>query len=111
MSSINLYGLISPWAKDATGPDWVLTAKEKDGDALTITGATFTGKLRERSGGITVSLTAASFSITTAASGIFTYVLGAADVAVAGMYDLVVKITISTKVYIGKMPVEIVDTF
>lgn len=90
---------LGPIYKGQTRPSWVFTVHKSDGTALDITGATFTGTIRDRRSGTTVTLTVGSFSITTAASGIFTYAPVAADVAAVGSFIVEAVITISGGVF------------
>lgn len=66
-------------------PSQVITWTDGDGDALDLTGATITGKLRNAAG--VVRSIAGSLTLTDADSGVFTWAYHADDV-VAGQYQV-----------------------
>jgi hypothetical protein len=79
----------------ATRPQYQLTWVDADGDAVDLTGATVTVRIRDRST-YTTTATGGTVTLTTAASGIFTWTPGAADVATAGVYDVQFSAAYST---------------
>ena len=76
---------LAPAIAGALRPSQVITWTRDDGTAEDLTGATITGTLKP-SGGV-VRAIAGTLTVTTAASGIFTWAYAAADV-VAGMYEV-----------------------
>lgn len=68
----------------ATRPSQVITWTRDDSTAENLTGATLTGTIKDSAG--TVRAITGTLSVTTAASGIFTWDYSAADVASAGNF-------------------------
>lgn len=91
---------LGAWVESATRPSLSLQVKDAGNSALDITLATFTGVLRDRDTGLKVTLTTGSFSITTAASGIFAYAWATTDLATPGRYELEAILTLSTQKYL-----------
>ena len=101
---------LGPFVQGQFRPTWVMTVLLADNSALNLTGATFTGVLYEPLLATRQS-TAGSYAITTAASGVFTYSPVAADTAIPGVWWWETQITISTAVYILRLPVIIEERF
>jgi hypothetical protein len=76
---------LAPAVAGALRPSQVITWTREDGSAEDLTGATITGTLKPRGG--TTRAIAGTLTVTTAASGIFTWAYDAADV-VAGLYEV-----------------------
>lgn len=70
----------------ATRPSQVITWTDDSGAALNLTGATITGKIRDRAK--TVRSITGTLNVTDAVGGIFTWVYSAADVATAGEFTV-----------------------
>lgn len=73
--------------KGALRPAQQITWTRADGDAEDLSGATITGLIRSQRTGQTRAI-AGDLSVTTAASGVFTWTYDAADVAEAGEFDV-----------------------
>ena len=68
-------------------PSQSITWKREDGVAEDLTGATITGKLRDRSTGASRAI-AGTLSVTDGAAGAFRWDFAAGDVAAAGTFDV-----------------------
>lgn len=77
---------LAPAVQGALRPSQVITWADDDGVALNLTNATLTGKIRNGAG--TVRAIAGTLSVTTAASGVFTWEYAAGDVVDAGLFDV-----------------------
>ena len=75
---------LAPAVKGATHTPQRITWSHDDGTAEDLTGATLTGTITDSAG--TTRAIAGALTLTTAASGIFTWTYSAADVATAGTY-------------------------
>lgn len=64
-----------------------ITWTDTDGDAVDLTGATITGRIRDVNTGTTVDVDG-DLNVVTAAAGIFDWTYGAVDVAAAGDYNV-----------------------
>jgi hypothetical protein len=73
--------------QDGLRPSQVITWSRADGTAENLTGATITGSIRSIATGVTRAITG-TLTVTTAASGIFTWAYSAADVADSGAFDV-----------------------
>ena len=93
-----IHGKIGPFSVGSRKPDWVVTYQFKDNTALNLTGATFAGVLYRKAAEFRKD-TAGTYAITTAASGIFTYTVAAADVDAPGDWIWETTITISALAY------------
>lgn len=71
----------------ATRPSQVITWYRADGTPENLTGATMTGKLRNRQSGEVRDI-AGVLSVTDGAGGVFTWAYDADDVATVGRYDV-----------------------
>jgi hypothetical protein len=70
----------------ATRPSQVITWTRADGTAEDLTGATITGTIKDSAG--TVRAITGTLTVTTAASGVFTWAYSSADVATDGNYTV-----------------------
>lgn len=71
----------------AQRPSQTITWSDEDGDALDLTGATITARLRSRLTGEAID-SDGTFTITDAPDGVFTWAYGEDDVETAGDYDV-----------------------
>ena len=71
----------------ATRPSQIITWSRADGNAETLTSATLTGRIRDRSTGTTRAI-AGTLTVTDGAAGQFRWDYAAADVVTAGSYDV-----------------------
>lgn len=71
----------------AKRPSQVITWTDADGTPVNLTGATITGVIRNKSTGA-ARVIDGTLTVTTAASGIFTWAYGTADVATAGQFEV-----------------------
>lgn len=94
-----------------TRPSWTITVVQSNNSPLDITGATFTGVLQNLRRSERISCTVGSYSITTAASGIFTYAPVAADVASLGLWGWQTIMTISGQLYIIRFRIDILPNW
>ncbi len=69
----------------ALRPEQQITWTDADGDAVDLTGATITARIRNLLSGVTVNSTG-SFTVVDAANGIFIWSYSSADVATAGQF-------------------------
>lgn len=69
-------------------PTYVFTWKDENGDAVNLTGATITGRIKNTNTG-TVASCAGTFALVTATSGIFSYVPHENDSATVGKNYLI----------------------
>ena len=93
------YPTIGPLIQNATRPAWVVIIYNQDNSKLNITGATFTGVLRDMDSNQSIASTVGSYAITEATGGKFTYSPVAADVAVPGRWLWETTLTISSQTY------------
>ena len=71
----------------ATRPSQLITWTRVDGNIETLTGATLTGKIRDRATGTTRAI-AGTLTVTDGAAGVFRWDYHANDVATAGAFDV-----------------------
>jgi hypothetical protein len=94
-----------------TRPAWEFTAIYDDNTPLPITGTTFSGVMRDRLTLSTITMTAGSFAITSAAGGKFTYSPVAGDTTKAGYYDLIIGLDIGAQQYYVGEEIEVRSRF
>lgn len=78
---------LSNAVEDARHTSQVITWTDAEGDAQNLTGATLTGRIRDRKTGIERAVDG-TLVVTDAANGVFTWTYGAADVADDGVFDV-----------------------
>ena len=71
----------------ATRPSQVITWTRDDGNAEPLTGATLTGRIRDRTTGVSRAI-AGTLTLVNEAAGVFRWDYAAGDVATAGVYDV-----------------------
>lgn len=98
--------MLGPLIAGSTRPSWIISVIQTDNNPFNLTGATFTGVLRDVSSNLIITL-AGSYSITDAANGTFTYAPVAADVAVPGIFIWETVITISSQPTAVQLPLTI----
>lgn len=91
---------LSPWYVGQTLPIASLTFQDDGGNALNLTGGTLSVIIHSVSGAASDTAGAGTFNTTNAALGQATYTWAAADVATAGTYTLIFKVTYSGGVVI-----------
>ena len=104
-----IHGWIGPIVVGQRRPSWVVTVQFDDNTALTLTGGTFTGVMKNIETGTKKTMTVGSYSITGATTGILTYAPVAADVDSAGTWIWQTKITISAVDYIVNVGIKIFE--
>lgn len=75
-----------------------ITWTRNDGTAENLTGATVTGKMKKLDTGAVKSITG-TLTVTTPASGIFTWAYATADIDTAGVYEVQFKATFADTTY------------
>lgn len=79
----------------ARRPSQTITWTDENGTALDLSGATITARIRNTTANTTVA-SDGTFTVVTAASGIFRWDYSAADVATAGSYEVQFTATYSS---------------
>jgi hypothetical protein len=71
----------------ATRPSQIITWQRADGNAENLNSATLTGRIRDRSTGVSRAI-AGTLTLVDAAAGVFRWDYAAGDVATAGVFDV-----------------------
>lgn len=93
--------MLAPAIQNATRPSQIITWTRGDNSPENLTNAVITGKIYDANTNISRAVTG-DLSITTAASGVFTWAYSAADVLTAGAFEVQFTATFSLAPTVAK---------